>query len=55
MSIILRECKLAKGAVKYYLDIYHNQVCSYEFLDIKTYTIDSKEAKAEKKKNSTAH
>lgn len=50
MSVKLRERKLAKGAVKYYLDIYHNQERSYEFLDIKTYATDSKEVKAEKKK-----
>lgn len=50
MSVKLRERKLAKGAIKYYLDIYHNQERSYEFLEIKTFPTDSKEVKSEKKK-----
>ncbi|WP_431110879.1 tyrosine-type recombinase/integrase [Winogradskyella poriferorum] len=50
MSVKLRERKLAKGAVKFYLDIYHNQERTYEFLDIKITPSDTKEAKAEKKK-----
>lgn len=50
MSVKLRERKLAKGAIKFYLDIYHNQERTYEFLDIKIMPSDTKEAKAEKRK-----
>lgn len=49
MSIKLREKKLAKGAIKYYLDIYINGERSYEFLDVKIEKSDSKSAKEEKK------
>lgn len=50
MSVKLRERKLAKGAIKYYLDIYHNQERSYEFLDVKILSSDSKQVRDEKKK-----
>ncbi|WP_458627988.1 phage integrase SAM-like domain and Arm DNA-binding domain-containing protein [Winogradskyella sp. PC D3.3] len=50
MSVKLRERKLAKGAVKFYLDIYHNKNRHYEFLDIKIEATDNKTSKAEKKK-----
>ncbi|GAA4289516.1 site-specific integrase [Aestuariibaculum suncheonense] len=50
MSVKLRERKLAKGAFKYYLDIYQNGDRFYEFLDIKVEAGDTKEQKAEKKK-----
>ena len=49
MSVILREKKLAKGAIKYYLDIYHNGDRTYEFLDIKIDPSDSKSIKKEKR------
>ncbi|MCR8667409.1 site-specific integrase [Aestuariibaculum sp. M13] len=49
MSVKLRERKLAKGAVKYYLDIYVNGERSYEFLDVRIEPNDTKSAKAEKK------
>ncbi|OUR93985.1 hypothetical protein A9Q87_04575 [Flavobacteriales bacterium 34_180_T64] len=53
MSIKLREKKLAKGAIKYYLDIYINGERSYEFLDIKIDPSDTKTVKAEKKNIAT--
>ncbi|WP_028872332.1 site-specific integrase [Psychroserpens burtonensis] len=49
MSVKLREKKLAKGAVKYYLDIYIDGERSYEFLDIKIEKSDTKSVKKEKK------
>lgn len=49
MSVKLRERKLSKGAIKFYLDIYHNGERSYEFLDIKIEPTDSKTLKKEKK------
>ncbi|WP_417371472.1 tyrosine-type recombinase/integrase [Gelidibacter japonicus] len=49
MSIKLREKKLAKGAIKFYLDIYINGERSYEFLDIKIEPNDSKSVKSEKR------
>ncbi|WP_418510596.1 tyrosine-type recombinase/integrase [Corallibacter sp.] len=49
MSVKLRERKLAKGAIKYYLDIYHHGDREYEFLDIVVFKNDSKDVKAEKK------
>ncbi|QXP63921.1 site-specific integrase [Polaribacter sp. HaHaR_3_91] len=49
MSVKLRERKLAKGAIKYYLDIIYNGERTYEFLDVKIYPTDSKSVKAEKK------
>lgn len=49
MSVKLRERKLAKGAIKYYLDIIHNGERSYEFLDVKVNNSDSKSLKGEKK------
>src|SRR5665213_382416 len=35
MGIYLREKKLEKGKVSFYLDIYHNKTRWYEFLEIK--------------------
>lgn len=49
MSIKLREKKLVKGAIKFYLDIYEDGERSYEFLDIKIESNDSKSLKQEKK------
>lgn len=49
MSIKLREKKLAKGASRYYLDIYIDGERNYEFLEIKVDPNDSKTAKAEKR------
>ncbi len=49
MSVKLRERKLSKGAIKYYLDIYTNGERTYEFLDIKIESSDSKSVKSEKK------
>ncbi len=49
MSIKLREKKLAKGASRYYLDIYIDGERTYEFLEIKVDPDDSKTIKAEKK------
>jgi site-specific recombinase XerD len=49
MSVKLREKKLAKGAIKYYLDIYINGERSYEFLDFKIEKNDTKSVKKEKK------
>jgi site-specific recombinase XerD len=49
MSIKLREKKLAKGAIRYYLDIYIDGERNYEFLEIKVETNDSKSVKDEKK------
>ncbi len=49
MSVKLREKKLAKGATRFYLDIYIDGERSYETLDIKIEPTDSKTVKAEKK------
>lgn len=49
MSVKLRERKLAKGAIRFYLDIIHNGERSYEFLDVRILSSDSKRVKAEKK------
>tara|TARA_R110002072_G_scaffold7503_2_gene40616 strand:- start:370166 stop:371218 length:1053 start_codon:yes stop_codon:yes gene_type:complete len=49
MSIKLREKKLAKGAIRYYLDIYIDGERTYEFLEIKVDPKDSKTVKTEKK------
>lgn len=49
MSVKLRERKLAKGAIKYYLDIYSSGNRHYEFLDVKIEATDSKSVKTEKK------
>lgn len=50
MNIKLRERKLSKGVIRYYLDIYYNSKRSYEFLDIKIFPNDTKETRNEKKK-----
>lgn len=49
MSVKLRERKLSKGAIKFYLDIYSNGQRVYEFLDVKIEPSDSKSVKDEKK------
>lgn len=49
MSVKLRERKLSKGAIKFYLDIYSNGERIYEFLDFKIEAKDSKSLKEEKK------
>ncbi|MGJ8665082.1 MAG: tyrosine-type recombinase/integrase [Patiriisocius sp.] len=49
MSIKLREKKLAKGAFRYYLDIYIDGERSYETIDIKVSPKDSPSLKKEKK------
>tara|TARA_R110002033_G_C3897081_1_gene239728 strand:- start:26396 stop:27475 length:1080 start_codon:yes stop_codon:yes gene_type:complete len=49
MSVKLRERKLAKGAIKFYLDIYHNKERYYEFLDFKIAPTENKNSRAEKK------
>lgn len=50
MTVKLRERKLAKGAIKFYLDIYSNGEREYEFLDIVIRNDDKKETKQEKKR-----
>ncbi len=49
MTVKLREKKLAKGSVRFYLDIYVDGERDYEFLDIKLLSSDSKNIRAEKK------
>ena len=45
MSVKLRTRELAKGRKRYYLDIYHNGVRSYEFL----FVVEKKDDKRQKK------
>ena len=49
MSVKLRQKKLAKGAFRYYLDIYNNGERIYESLDIRVDPSDSSSLKKEKK------
>jgi site-specific recombinase XerD len=49
MSIKLRERKLSKGKIKYYLDIIHDGDRTYEFLDVVVLPTDSSNVKKEKK------
>jgi hypothetical protein len=35
MGVYLREKKIAGGEISYYLDIYHNKMRWYEFLNIR--------------------
>lgn len=50
MNVRLRNKSLAKGVIRYYLDIYIEGARSYEFLDVKIYPSDTKSIKDEKKK-----
>jgi len=50
MNVKLRSKKLAKGVIRYYLDIYIEGRRSYEFLDVKIYPSDTTSIKGEKKK-----
>jgi len=50
MNVRLRNKKLTKGVIRYYLDIYIEGKRSYEFLDVKIYPSDTKSIKDEKKK-----
>jgi integrase len=49
MSVKLREKKLSKGGISFYLDIYHNGRREYETLDIRVYPKDDTVAKKEKR------
>jgi len=49
MNVRLRNKKLSKGVIGYYLDIYSDGKRTYDFLNIKIYPTDSKTVKAEKK------
>jgi integrase len=49
MSVKLREKKLSKGGISFYLDVYKNGKRSYDTLDIKIYPGDSTQQKKEKK------
>tara|TARA_R110002072_G_scaffold37715_18_gene109968 strand:- start:8351 stop:9430 length:1080 start_codon:yes stop_codon:yes gene_type:complete len=49
MSVKLRERKLSKGVIRYYLDIIHEGDRSYEFLDVKILPTDLSGVKKEKK------
>lgn len=49
MSVKLREKKLSKGGISFYLDIYKNGKRSYETLDIKIYPGDPTQQKKEKR------
>lgn len=49
MSVKLRERKLSKGVIRYYLDIIHEGERSYEFLDVKIFPTDLSGVKKEKK------
>lgn len=49
MSVKLRERKLSKGRIKYYLDIINNGDRFYEFLDVVISPTDSSTVKKEKK------
>jgi site-specific recombinase XerD len=49
MSVKLRERKLSKGVIRYYLDIIHDGERSYEFLDVKILPSDSSGTKKEKR------
>ncbi|MGJ5642804.1 tyrosine-type recombinase/integrase [Formosa sp. S-31] len=48
MSVKLRKRKLAKGATKFYLDIYQNGERFYEFLDFRIESTDTKSVKEDK-------
>lgn len=50
MNVRLRSKTLAKGVIRYYLDIYFNGKRSYDFLDVKIYSTDTRSIKNEKKK-----
>jgi len=50
MNVKLRERKLAKGVIKFHLDIYTKEKRTFDFLDIKIYPNDTKEIKKEKRK-----
>lgn len=50
MNVRLRNKKLIKGVIRYYLDIYIEGKRSYEFLDVKIYPSDTTSIKGEKKK-----
>lgn len=49
MSVKLRERKLSKGVIRYYLDIIHEGERSYEFLDVKIFPSDLSGVKKEKR------
>ncbi|WP_372745219.1 tyrosine-type recombinase/integrase [Lutibacter sp.] len=49
MTIKLRQKKLAKGAISFYLDIYNNGKRTYEFLEVKIFATDEPNIKKQKK------
>ena len=53
MGVALREKKLGKGRVSFYLDIYHNKTRWYEFLEIKINKSHPTEQDKEKKRLAT--